>query len=114
MEEATECDRLVIMADGAVVAEGTPADVVGGATVTVVRAADWQEAFGRLEARGLDVALAGHDLRVPDAGPAAVRRALGADDTGDDAGQGARIFAAPATLEERFFQIVAREASEHK
>jgi ABC-2 type transport system ATP-binding protein len=98
LEEAHECDRLVIMADGAVVARGTPAQVIGDATVTVVQSSDWRAAFGRLTGQGLDVSLAGTALRVPDADPDAVRRALG------DAR--AVVSQAPATLEERFFQLV--------
>jgi ABC-2 type transport system ATP-binding protein len=98
LEEAHECDRLVIMADGAVVAQGTPAQVIGDATVTVVETTDWRAAFGRLTDQGLDVSLAGTALRVPGADPDAVRRALG----------DARVVVsqAPATLEERFFQLV--------
>jgi ABC-2 type transport system ATP-binding protein len=104
MEEAHECDRLVIMADGAVVARGTPAEVIGDATVTVVETSEWRAAFGRLEDQGLDVNLAGSALRVPGAGPAAVRQALGQALAG--AGAGVRVYPAPATLEERFFQLV--------
>jgi ABC-2 type transport system ATP-binding protein len=106
MEEASECDRLVIMADGAVVAEGSPAAVTGDATVTVVRTPAWPTAFGRLEERGFAVGLDGHSLRLPNAGVAAVRQAL--------TGLEARVETAPATLEERFFQLVqsAEEASE--
>jgi ABC-2 type transport system ATP-binding protein len=102
LEEARECDRLVIMADGAVVARGTPAEVIGDATVTVVETSEWRAAFGRLEDQGLDVDLAGNALRVPGAGPAAVRQALG----GIGAGARASVYPAPATLEERFFQLV--------
>jgi ABC-2 type transport system ATP-binding protein/ribosome-dependent ATPase len=98
LEEAHECDRLVIMADGAVVAQGTPAQVIGDATVTVVQTSDWPAAFRRLADQGLDVSLAGTALRVPGASPDAVRQALG------DAG--AVVSQAPATLEERFFQLV--------
>jgi hypothetical protein len=46
------------------------------------------------------VALAGRALRVPGATPAEVRRALGGV-----GGPGARVYEAPATLEERFFQL---------
>ena len=102
MEEAHECDRLVIMADGAVVARGTPAEVIGDATVTVVETSEWRAAFARLEDQGLDVNLAGSALRVPGAGPDAVRQALGESPV---PGPG-RVYPAPATLEERFFQLV--------
>jgi ABC-2 type transport system ATP-binding protein len=98
MEEAQECGRLVIMADGGIVAQGTAAQIVGDARVTVVEAPSWTAAFGRLEDCGMAVALAGRTLRVPGASPEAVLRALADAD--------ARAYEAPATLEERFFQLV--------
>lgn len=97
MEEAGECGRLVIMADGAVVTEGTAAQIVGSAQVVVVEAESWSVAFSALEAAGLQVALAGRGLRVPGADPAAVRRALG--------DLPAALRQVPATLEERFFEL---------
>ena len=98
MEEAAECGRLVIMADGRVVAEGTVAEIVGDARVTVVQAASWARAFGALEESGFQVSLASRTLRVPGAPPEEVRRALGD-------GAAAQVFAAPATLDERFFEL---------
>ncbi|HUA40987.1 MAG TPA: ATP-binding cassette domain-containing protein [Streptosporangiaceae bacterium] len=97
MEEAGECDRLIIMADGAVVAAGTVAEIIGQAQVTVVEAADWAAAFARLEQAGLPVSLAGRALRVPGASPDEVRRVLPAD---------CRVGTETATLEERFFDLV--------
>jgi len=99
LDEAGECGRLVIMADGRVVAEGTAAEITGDTRVSVVEADDWAAAFGALEAAGLPAALAGRSLRVPGASPARVTRALGP--------LAARVSEAPATLEERFFQLVA-------
>ncbi|HEX9066403.1 MAG TPA: ABC transporter ATP-binding protein [Streptosporangiaceae bacterium] len=104
MEEAQECGRLVIMAAGRVVAQGTAAEIVGSRLVTVVEAESWSAAFGALEAAGLQVALAGRGLRVPGAGPADVRRALG--------DVPARVAEAPATLEERFFELSQLSAAE--
>jgi ABC-2 type transport system ATP-binding protein len=100
MEEAGECDRLVVLAGGRVVAGGTPAEVIGAATVTVVTAPSWRAAFRKLEEHGLAATLAGTTLRVP-AAPDRVRRALG-----PEPGSAARVGTAPATLEERFFQLV--------
>jgi ABC-type multidrug transport system ATPase subunit len=97
MDEAQECDRLMIMANGLVVARGTAAEIVGGATVSVVSAPSWEPAFAALEAAGLPVALVGRTLRVPGAAPGQVRQAL--------AGVPAEVAEQPATLEERFFQI---------
>ncbi len=97
MDEAGECDRLVVMAAGRVVARGTLPEIVGDAQVSVVESDAWAEAFGALEAAGLPAALVGRTLRVPGAAPDAVRRALG--------DLSATVTSAPATLEERFFQL---------
>jgi ABC-type multidrug transport system ATPase subunit len=97
MDEAEECDRLMVMADGRVVAEGTSAQITGDARVSVVESGSWAAAFGALEAAGLPVALVGRTLRVPGAAPADVRRALG--------GVQATVSECPATLEERFFEL---------
>lgn len=96
-DEAAECDRLVIMAAGRVVAEGTAADIIGPAQATVVDAEDWTAALAALEEAGLWAALVGRTLRVLDAGPEVARRALGSVP--------ASVWQVPATLEERFFQL---------
>ncbi len=97
MEEAEECDRLVVMAEGRVVAEGTISEIVGRTRVVVVDAEDWAGALARLEAAGLPAALVGRRLRVPGASSAEVARALG--------GIPAGLAEAPATLEERFLEL---------
>ncbi len=97
MDEAGECGRLVIMAEGRVVAAGTAAQITGDARVSVVHTGDWAAVFAALDAAGLPVALAGRALRVPGASPADVRQALGTVT--------ARVTEAPATLEERFFEL---------
>jgi len=104
MEEAQECGRLVIMADGRVVAAGTAAEIVGSRQVIVVEAESWSAAFGALEQAGLQVALAGRGLRVPGANPAEVRRALG--------DLPAEVRQVPATLEERFFELTQQASPE--
>ncbi|HEY2129844.1 MAG TPA: ABC transporter ATP-binding protein [Streptosporangiaceae bacterium] len=97
LDEAEECGRLVIMADGRVVAQGTAAEITDGRRVSVVEAESWAAALDALEAAGLPAALAGRALRVPGASPAGVTRALGS--------LPARVSEAPATLEERFFEL---------
>jgi ABC-2 type transport system ATP-binding protein len=109
MEEAGECDRLVVLAGGRVVAAGTPAEVVGTATVTVVTTPAWRAAFRRLDEQGLAPALSGATLRIP-AGPGQVRRALAAS---GEPGAQARVRTAPATLEERFFELVQADLATH-
>ena len=103
LEEAGECDRLIVMADGAVVATGSEADIIGGMTVAVVDAADWADAFSRLERAGLPVALSGRQLRVPGATDAEVRSVLP---------PGTTVRRMPATLEERFFDLVQRPSGQ--
>jgi ABC-type multidrug transport system ATPase subunit len=97
MEEAQECDRLIIMADGIVVAAGTASQIIGDAKVTVVDSGDWATAFGLLERAGLPVSLAGRTLRVPGASPDQVRQVLPA---------GCPVHTEPGTLEERFFELL--------
>jgi len=97
LDEAEECGRLVIMADGRVVAEGSAAEITGGRRVCVVEADSWAAALDALEAAALPAALAGRTLRVPGASPAEVRHALGEVP--------ARVSEAPATLDERFFEL---------
>jgi ABC-2 type transport system ATP-binding protein len=97
MEEAEECDRLVVMAVGSVVAEGTVDEIVGDAHVVTVETDDWAAAFGRLERAGLPAALIGRTLRVPGVGMTDVEAAL--------AGVAARLGEAPGTLEERFVEL---------
>ncbi len=97
MDEAAECDRLVVMADGRVVAEGAVTTIVGSAQVTVVETVDWPGAFEIMERAGKLAGLVGRTLRVPGVPPQEVRRILGAIP--------ARIYAMPATLEERFLEL---------
>ncbi|MEW6060040.1 MAG: ABC transporter ATP-binding protein [Actinomycetota bacterium] len=97
MDEAEECDRLVVMAEGRVVAQGTVAEIVGDTRVVVVQTEEWQRAFEAIEAAGLVAALVGRTLRVPGATPAAVQQALGE--------LPAQIGETAATLEERFLEL---------
>jgi len=105
MEEAGECDRLIIMADGAVVATGTAAQIIGAAQTTVVEAPEWTAAFTVLDRAGLPVALSGRTLRLPGVSRAEAERVLA------DTAAGGRVHAAPATLEERFFELASAGAA---
>ncbi|MDP8977677.1 MAG: ABC transporter ATP-binding protein [Actinomycetota bacterium] len=99
MDEAAQCDRVLVMAAGRVVASGTTRQVVGQARVVVVRTARWPAAFDALEAAGLTVALVGATLRVPGGELARVRAVL------QDAGVDARLACEPATFEEAFVTL---------
>jgi ABC-2 type transport system ATP-binding protein/ribosome-dependent ATPase len=139
MEEAEECTRLVVMAGGRVVAAGTAAEIIGSARTAVVRAADWAEALGRLEAAGLRAVLAGPASAGPgsagpgsagpgSAGPGSAGPASAGPGLAGTASAGtalrvpghpaaevaaalgdlpASVTTEPATLEERFFELVA-------
>jgi ABC-2 type transport system ATP-binding protein len=67
MEEAEECDRLIVMSRGKVVASGTIEEIVGGAKTVLVSSGSWDEAFEALDRPGIAMALVGRTLRLPDA-----------------------------------------------
>jgi ABC-2 type transport system ATP-binding protein len=102
MGEAEQCDRLVVMAAGRVVARGTVDEIIGDAATVAVRGAAWEDAFAACEAAGLPVALVGTELRVPAAEPGRVRAALEA------AGLCAEVTVTRATLEEAFVTLAGR------
>ena len=101
LDEAAFCDRLVVLAGGRVVADGTLAGIVGGRRAIAVDAPRWEAAFSALERAGLETALVGRTLRVPTDGESAraVRAAL------DAAGVAAEVRVVPATLEETFVTL---------
>jgi ABC-2 type transport system ATP-binding protein len=101
MEEAEQCDQLMIMANGKVAAAGTSDDITAGRTVAEVRTAQWSRAFALLDASRLPVQLHGTMLRVGSQ-PAEVSGLL------SRAGISATVEPVPANLEEAFVAIVAR------
>lgn len=103
MEEAEQCDRLVVLADGKVAARGTVDDIVDGRKVTEVRCTDLNRAFGILDAK-FPVQLHGTALRVGGTADA-VNSVL------SGTGVEAVAEAVPANLEEAFVAIVAERAN---
>jgi ABC-2 type transport system ATP-binding protein/ribosome-dependent ATPase len=101
MAEAAQCDRLLLMARGRLVAQGSESDIVGGTRAFQVRTADWAAAFAALDAAGEPVMLAGRDVRVADSDPQTLFRVLAA------AGLQAQVVEVPATIEERM-RVLAR------
>jgi ABC-2 type transport system ATP-binding protein/ribosome-dependent ATPase len=99
MDEAEQCDRLVVMTAGRVVAEGTVEAIVGGAEVVEVTTPRWDAAFDALGAAGLLPSLAGRVLRLPAADAEPARAAL------ERAGVEAGLRLVPATLEEAFVRL---------
>lgn len=104
MQEAEQCDRLILMDLGRVVAEGTTAQIIESTTATQVRTATWTGAFEALRAADLPVALAGREVRVVDTSPDTVREVLGA------AGVSCQVDVVPATLEEKMTAITRARA----
>ena len=99
LSEAEQCDRLVVLASGRVVAAGTLDEVVGDATAVEVRTPTWEAAFTTLDLAGLPVSLVGRSLRVPGADPARVGRLLA------DAGVQAEVASVAASFEETFVTL---------
>jgi ABC-2 type transport system ATP-binding protein len=103
MQEAEQCDRLLLMSNGSLVAQGSESDIVGSTTAVAVRTDDWARAFAALDAAGAPVMLAGRSIRVADADPDALRAVL------EKAGIRAELEPVPATIEERMM-VLARAA----
>jgi ABC-type multidrug transport system ATPase subunit len=99
--EAEQCDRLVVLAAGRVVAAGTLAEVVGDTTAVEVRTPTWEAAFTALDGAGLPVSLVGRSLRVPTADPATLQRLLAG------AGVSAELATVPASFEETFVVLAS-------
>jgi ABC-2 type transport system ATP-binding protein len=100
MEEAEQCDRLVVMLDGRVGASGTVEEIVGDRRAVEVRCANWQQAFKVLDEERVPLGLASGALRVM-APLEEVQRAL------SRAGIKCDLSLVPANLEESFVAIVS-------
>jgi ABC-2 type transport system ATP-binding protein len=104
MREAEQCDRLLLMSQARLVAQGSQADVIGTTTAVAVHTDDWARAFAVLDAAEQPVMLAGRDVRVADADAPTVRDLLA------NAGLAARVTEVPATIEERMM-VLSRSTS---
>jgi ABC-type multidrug transport system ATPase subunit len=103
MQEAQQCDRLLLMSSGKLVGEGSEADIVGATTALAVHTEDWAATFSALNAAGIPVILDGRAVRVADTDPAQVQRVLAG------ASISATITPVTATIEERML-VLARNA----
>ena len=104
MQEAQQCDRLLLMSNGQLVAQGSEADIVGSTTAVAVHTRDWAQAFAALNTAGAPVMLEGRAIRVANASPATLQEVL------DAAGIEATMQPVPATIEERMLML-ARAAN---
>lgn len=98
MEEAGQCDRLVVMAGGRVVATGTAAGIIGDREAAEIHCADVERAFAVLDANGFAVRVQGKALRVAGTATAAADLLI-------RAGVDATVENVPASLEEAFIAI---------
>lgn len=105
MQEAAQCDRLVILSAGHVVAAGTAEQITGSHDCLVVSSDQWQQVFGLLREAGLPALLAGRTVRVPGADRHAVVSALAS------AVPDATIETARPTLEEAMVLAARRSAT---
>lgn len=103
MQEARQCDRLLLMSQGRVVGRGSEADIVGDTTAVLVRTRRWESAFELLDEAEVPVTVAGRDVRVIGATADLVRSML--------AGGGieGEVVDVPATIDERM-TVLARQS----
>jgi ABC-2 type transport system ATP-binding protein/ribosome-dependent ATPase len=94
MQEAQQCDRLVLMSRGRAVAAGSEDEIIGDTTACEVDTDDWAAAFAALDEAGLPVTLTGTRVRLADTPSATVRTAL------ESAGLTGHVHEVRATLEE--------------
>jgi ABC-type multidrug transport system ATPase subunit len=104
MQEAAQCDRLLLLSRARLVAQGSEKDIVGDTRAYAVRTPDWATAFSALNAADEPVMLAGRDVRVAGSDPARLREVLA------QAGVAADVVAVEATIEERMM-VLARSAT---
>ena len=99
MQEARQCDRLLLMSDGRLVAQGSEQDIVDGTRTVAVHADDWARLFEVLSTAGMAVNLAGRDVRVIDPDEERLRTAL------EQAGITATVTEVAPTIEERMTML---------
>jgi ABC-type multidrug transport system ATPase subunit len=104
MQEAQQCDRLLLMSNGVLVGQGSEADIIGTTTALAVHTDDWATTFAALNTAGVPVILDGRAVRVADTDPAELDRLL------HTAGIAANIVPVPATIEERML-VLARTST---
>lgn len=101
MQEARQCDRLLLMAGGRLVGRGTEADIVAGMTAVEVTTDSWSDAFAALTVEGALVTLDGRSVRVADRSVEAVDRMLARHDIAGE------VRAVPATIDERMASLAS-------
>ncbi|WP_336873926.1 ABC transporter ATP-binding protein [Rhodococcus qingshengii] len=101
MEEAQQCDRLLLMSAGKLVGAGSENDIIGDTRAVAVHTPHWAQAFAALNNAEIPVILDGQSIRVPDTDPATIDSVLQSADIS------AEIRPVRATIEERML-VLAR------
>ena len=96
MDEAEQCDRLVLLSAGRAVASGTVDEIIAGQTTIEVAPADPAAAMAMLGQAGLPVLPTGPHLRLPGVTTSSVRSILGGD---------VGLTESRSTLEEAFMSL---------
>lgn len=96
LDEAEQCDRLLMMSAGRIVIQGTIAEVIGTRTAVIVTGEDRAAVVDAVERAGLSANLASDGVRIPGADPRQVGAALSAQ------GVVGKVRVVGATLEETF------------
>ncbi|MGQ0848377.1 MAG: ABC transporter ATP-binding protein [Actinomycetota bacterium] len=99
LEEAEQCDRLVMMAGGRQVAAGTIDEVIGDRSAVEISTTEWQRGFVALEKAGWPVRLSGRRLRVAGVASGHIKKVLAV------AGIDAFVEERPSTLDEVFVSL---------
>ena len=102
MDEAEQCDRIVMMATGRTVASGTTAEVGASVSTVEVAAPNWRRSYEILEAAGHSPTVEGGLLRLGSADPDHVRSHLEA------AAEVAEVRVVPARFDEVFAALTVR------
>lgn len=76
MEEADQCDRIVMLSSGRIAAEGTAASIIDSVEALEVAFDDWQAVFSALENARLQPTLVGRRVRVTGVDPEQVKLIL--------------------------------------
>lgn len=102
MDEAEQCDRLVMIVAGQILADGPVDAIVADGRSIAVRTERWDETFSALDADGLNPVLHGTTVRLRPGDQERARRLLAARRIH------AELTVVPATLEETFVRLASQ------
>lgn len=101
MNEAEQCDRVVVLVGGRLAAQGSIEEIVGDLSVVSVETERWADAMRTLDEDGFAIALVGRTLRVAGATRDEVDRSLASASISGDIGE------SRANFEEAFVTLTS-------